>query len=246
AVLARQTRMPLPRSKKTRALLAYLAVTDRAHSRDRLCAMFWPVPDGPRAALRWSLGRLRPLVDDRDCRRIIADRESVSIDLGHVDVDLLSLRNVARNGLDAVATDTLHEAAEALDGDFLEGLELPDCLEFQSWCTAEREAARRLRVRLLAALVGRLEDVPDQALPHARALSLLEPADEAVHATLVRLLRASGRVREAEEQFQLAQRRLEEFKVVRTGVLRQAAQVPLRADAGVPATDAISPPPQAE
>lgn len=245
AVLRDQSRLSLPRSKKTRALLAYLAVTARAHSRDRLCAMFWPIPDDPRAALRWSLSRLRPLVDDRDCRRIIADRESVSINLADVDVDLLSLRSIARNGLDEIATDTLRKAAEALDGEFLEGLELPDCLEFQSWCTAEREAARRLRVRLLAALVGRLEDVPDQALPHARALSLLEPADEAVHATLVRLLRASGRVREAEEQFQRAQRRLEEFNVVRTGALRHAAQVPLQPDAGVRAADAISPPPQA-
>lgn len=246
AVLRHQTRLPFPRSRKTRALLAYLAVTARAHSRDRLCAIFWPVPDDPRAALRWSLSRLRPLVDEPDCRRIIADRESVSIDLTHVDVDLLSLRNVARNGLDAVATNALRKAAEALEGDFLEGLELPDCLEFQSWCTGEREAARRLRVRLLAALVGRLEDVPDQALPHARALSLLEPADEAVHATLVRLLRAGGRAREAEEQFQRAQRRLEEFNVVRTGALRQAAQVPLQADAGIRTADAISPLPLAE
>jgi DNA-binding SARP family transcriptional activator len=169
AVLHRQTRLALPRSKKTRALLAYLAVTARAHSRDRLCALFWPVPDDPRAALRWSLSRLRPLVDEPECRRIVADRECVSIDLTHVDVDLLSLRGVARNGLDAVATEALLEAAAALEGDFLEGLELPDCREFQSWCTGEREAARRLRVRLLAALVGRLEGAPDQALPHARA-----------------------------------------------------------------------------
>src|SRR6202007_833301 len=117
-----QTRVALPRSKKTRALLAYLAVTARTHSRDRLCAMFWPVPDDPRAALRWSLSRLRPLIDERDCRRIIADRESVSIDLTDVNVDLLSLRSVAGNDLDAVATDALRKAAEALDGDFLEGL----------------------------------------------------------------------------------------------------------------------------
>ena len=44
AVLHHHMRMPLPPSKKTRALLAYLAVTARPHSRDRLCAMFWPVP----------------------------------------------------------------------------------------------------------------------------------------------------------------------------------------------------------
>src|SRR6187200_297462 len=104
AVQRHRTRIELPPSKKTRALLAYLVVTARPHSRDRLCAMFWPVPDDPRAALRWSLTRLRPLVDERDCRRIIADRESISIDLTHVNVDLLSLRSVAGNGLDAVAT----------------------------------------------------------------------------------------------------------------------------------------------
>ena len=246
AVLRHQTMLSLPRSKKTRALLAYLAVTGRAYSRDRLCAMFWPVPDDPRAALRWSLSRLRPLVDERDCRRIIADRESVSIDLTHIGVDLLSLRSVARNGLDGIATDALREAAQALEGDFLEGLGLPDCLEFQSWCTAEREAARQLRARLLAALVARLEGVPDQALPHARALSLLEPADEAVHATLVRLLRASGRAREAEEQYQRARRHLEEFKVACTGALRKAAQVPLQTDGDARATDATSPLPRTE
>jgi pimeloyl-ACP methyl ester carboxylesterase/DNA-binding SARP family transcriptional activator len=231
AVLRQGTRMQLPPSKKTRALLAYLAVTARSHSRDRLCAMLWPIPDDPRAALRWSLTRLRPVVDEPDCRRIIADRENVSFDLDHVTVDILALRSVARNGTDTISTDVLRQATEALEGDFLEGLDLPDCQEFQSWCTGEREETRRLRVRLLTALVTRLEDVPDEALAHARTLSLLEPANEAAQATLVRLLRAAGRWREAEEQFQSAQRRLEEFNVVRSGVLRQAAQRPLQADA---------------
>jgi pimeloyl-ACP methyl ester carboxylesterase len=143
----------------------------------------------------------------------------------------LSLRSVARNGTDAISTDALRQATEALESDFLEGLDLPDCQEFQSWCTGEREETRRLRVRLLTALVARLEDVPDEALRHARALSLLEPANEAAQAVLVRLLRAAGRWREAEEQFQSAQRRLEEFNVVCNGALRQAAQLPLQADA---------------
>jgi len=65
---------PLPPSRKTRALLAYLAVTARPHSRDRLCALLWPLPDDPRGALRWSLTRLRPLVDEPSRRRIVADR----------------------------------------------------------------------------------------------------------------------------------------------------------------------------
>src|SRR6266850_4814760 len=95
AVSRHRAKMPLPPSKKTRALLAYLAATARPHSRDRLCSMFWPVPDDPRAALRWSLTRLRPLVDEHDCRRIVADREQVGFDLDRVTVDILSLRGVA-------------------------------------------------------------------------------------------------------------------------------------------------------
>jgi len=245
AVVRERTRMQLPPSKKTRALLAYLAVTARPHSRDRLCAMFWAVPDDPRAALRWSLSRLRPLVDEHDCRRIVADREQVGFDLDRVTVDILSLRGVARNGADSISTDALRQATEALEGDFLEGLDLPDCQEFQSWCLGEREETRRLRVRLLTALVTRLEGVPDEALPHARALSLLEPANEAAQATLLRLLRAAGRWREAEEQFQRAQRRLGEFNVARTGALRQAAQLPVQADARRRADDGIAARPDA-
>jgi DNA-binding SARP family transcriptional activator/pimeloyl-ACP methyl ester carboxylesterase len=245
AVVRERTRMQLPPSKKTRALLAYLAVTARPHSRARLCAMFWAVPDDPRAALRWSLSRLRPLVDEDDCPRIIADREQVGFDLDRVTVDILSLRGVARNGADSISTDALRQATEALEGDFLEGLDLPDCQEFQSWCLGEREETRRLRVRLLTALVTRLEGVPDEALPHARALSLLEPANEAAQATLLRLLRAAGRWREAEEQFQRAQRRLGEFNVARTGALRQAAQLPVQADARPRADDGIAARPDA-
>ena len=228
AVVRHGTRVQLPQSKKTRALLAYLAVTGRPHSRDRLCAMFWAVPDDPRAALRWSLSRLRPVVDEHDCRRIIADRENVGLDPASIEVDLLSLRSLVRNGAEPISTDALRQASEGLEGDFLEGLDLPDCHDFQSWCTGQREEVRRLRAGVLTALVIRFENTPEQALRYARALSILDPADEAAHATLVRLLRAAGRRREAEEHFQRAQRRLDEFNVVCTGTLRQAAQVPIR------------------
>ncbi len=221
--------MQLPPSRKTRALLAYLAITARPHSRDRLSAMLWPVPDDPRGALRWSLTRLRPLVDEPCCQRIIANREDVGFVADGVTIDILSLRKLARNGTDAMSTDVLRKATQSLELDFLEGLDLPDCHEFQSWCIGEREETRRLRVRLLTALVARLEDQPDEALRYARTLGLLEPANESIQAALIRLLRATGRWREAEEQFQSAQRRLEEFNVVHTGALSRAVQLPLQA-----------------
>jgi GMP synthase (glutamine-hydrolysing) len=242
AVLRDGARLQLPPSRKTRALLAYLAVTARRHGRDRLCAMFWNIPDDPRAALRWSLSHLRPLVDEPDCRRILADREQVRFDLGRGTVDILSLRAACQHGVGVLSIDALRQATEALESDFLEGLDLPNCHEFQSWCTGQRDETRRLRARLLRELVTRLESAPGDALPHARTLSLVEPADEAVQAMLLRLLRATGRRHEAEEHFRTAERRLAELNAVRTGALRQAAQVPLHTDAPRRDDDATAPP----
>jgi DNA-binding SARP family transcriptional activator len=240
AVLRGRTQVQLPPSRKTRALLAYLAVTARPHSRDRLCGMFWSVPDDPRAALRWSLTRLRPLVDEPGCQRIIADRENVGLDLSRIAVDVLSVRSIARYGVASISIDALCQAVKTLDGDVLEGLDLPDCHEFQSWRVGEREETRRLRVRLLTALIARLESVPEEALPHARTLSLLEPANEMVQATLVRLLRGAGRQREAEEHFRQAQRQLAECDVACNGALRQAAHVSLQANPSVRTDESVA------
>ena len=69
----------LARSRKTRALLAYLALTGHKHRRERLCEIFWDVPDDPRGALRWSLSKIRPFVDDPVYPRLIADRQTVEL-----------------------------------------------------------------------------------------------------------------------------------------------------------------------
>ncbi len=37
--------LPLPQSKKTALLLAYLAVIGKPQRREHLCKMFWEVPD---------------------------------------------------------------------------------------------------------------------------------------------------------------------------------------------------------
>lgn len=66
----------LSSSRKTRALLAYLAATARAQRRDHLCTLLWGVPDDPKAALRWSLGKLRALVDDPGRPRLICEGDA--------------------------------------------------------------------------------------------------------------------------------------------------------------------------
>ena len=56
--------LALPASRKTRALLAYLAVSGKPERRERLCQLFWEMPDDPKGALRWSLSKLRGLLGD--------------------------------------------------------------------------------------------------------------------------------------------------------------------------------------
>lgn len=110
-------RLDLPASKKTRALLVYLVLNPRPHRRQRLCDMFWERTDDPRAALRWSLTKLRPLVNDSEQECLHADRERI-----HFQNDALEFRN------------------GDLSDEPLAGLDLPDCAEYQAWLIAERES----------------------------------------------------------------------------------------------------------
>ena len=138
----------LPASKKTRALLAYLAATARPQLREKLCSLLWDGPDDPRAALRWSLTKLRPVVDEPEVRRLVADREHVQLEPVDACVDLAMLRSAIPGGVPSGAarasTEVLRSVAPLVRGGLLEGLELPDCSRFVEWCRAERDLARRL------------------------------------------------------------------------------------------------------
>jgi DNA-binding SARP family transcriptional activator/tetratricopeptide (TPR) repeat protein len=187
----------LPASRKTRALLGYLVATADAHRRERLCDLLWDGPDDPRAELRWSLSRIRPLLDDAGAIRLRADRERVAFEAGGAGIDLRTIQALLKGGIAATPTDALREAVGLFRGEFLDGLDLPGCYRFHAWCLAEREAASATRFALLAALVERLDDDAEEALGHARALVAADPLSEAGHAAVVRLLGRLGRRRDA-------------------------------------------------
>jgi DNA-binding SARP family transcriptional activator/tetratricopeptide (TPR) repeat protein len=201
-------RIALPASKKTRALLGYLVVVVQAHARQRLCDLFWDGPDDPRAELRWSLTKLRPLVDDANDRRLSADRERVSFEPKGAAIDLAMVRLDTAH-LDKAPVDTLRQAAARFRGELLEGLDLPGCFRYHEWCVAEREAARRLRVDVLTLLTERLAGEPEEALAHARVRVAIDPLAEAGHVAVMRLLDRIGRPREALKQYESCKRILE-------------------------------------
>jgi DNA-binding SARP family transcriptional activator len=189
-------RLALPPSKKTRALLGYLLVEPREHSREQLCSLFWDAPDDPRGALRWSLSRLRPLLDEPGSQRLIADRERVRLDPLGASIDLRTVEALQTSEAEA---DELQRTELLFRGELLEGLELSEAFRFQAWCTARREEARRLHAQLLRRLCAKLE--PQRALPVARRLVELDPGDEAAHRHVMELLGALGRPKEARLQY---------------------------------------------
>lgn len=220
---------PLPPSRKTRALLAYLALQPRRFSREKLCQLLWEVPDDPRGSLRWSLSKLRPLLDDNAHTRVVADRLAVGVMLGDATIDVLELRRLVAEGLAQRTTEELEAAAARFRGNMLEGLDFSSFHDFHAWCAAEREQALRDRIALLQALAQRLEADPERALPHARALVGLSPYDEGLRAALIRLLNSARQFAEAEEQYQLGLRMLKEAGITASGQLL-AARRPLRID----------------
>jgi DNA-binding SARP family transcriptional activator len=113
--------------------------------------MFWDVPDDPRGALRWSLSKLRTLVDAATgTPRLVADRETVTFVPDGVVCDVLALRALAAKGFEGASRRrTLESTAVAIGGEFLEGLELPSQPDFLAWCLAEREETRRRHAALL-------------------------------------------------------------------------------------------------
>lgn len=197
----------LPPSRKTRALLAYLVMTGRAHRREHLCELLWDIADDPRAELRWSLSKLRGVLDDDGLARIAADREEVAFHPHGAIVDVLEVRRaLASRSLHAVVTDELERLARYYRGELLEGLDLPDFDAYQAWCIAQREDARAERVRLLGELVRRFSGEPARAVEHARDRALLDPHDTDARVELIEILVALGRRDEARAQYSRGRR----------------------------------------
>jgi DNA-binding SARP family transcriptional activator/tetratricopeptide (TPR) repeat protein len=201
--------LTLPPSRKTRALLGFLALAPRPQARQKLCDLLWEGPGDPRAALRWSLAKLRPLLDDPGRVRVVADKESAAIVLADGELDLLSVRSLVGGRPAGAPVEALRRAALLFRGELLEGLELLDCFRFHEWCTGQRDAARSLRLAILDALVAGLEDDPEEALARARERVAVDPLAERGHVAVVRILGRLRRRREGLEQYEACRRILE-------------------------------------
>ena len=214
AVISDGKALTLPASRKTRALLGYLAAEGKPVRRDRLTHLFWEVPDDPKGALRWSLSKLRGTLGSL----IIADRESAALDGHGLDVDFNRLRAAAGN-LAGSTTEDLEQICASAAGSFMEELDLPNCDDFNAWRISKSEDARAWLDAICAELVDR-DLPPDRLLPHVRAWVERSPHSADSSEALVGLLTAAGRENEADQQRRLAIRRLAEAGIPASASLR--------------------------
>ena len=205
AILIDREPIELPASRRSRALLAYLLLTGRSHRREHLCELLWWMPDDPRGALRWSLSKLRPVVNEDGRERLIADREHVRVEDDDVAIDF---REVARE-IDSgdASIRRLDDIIDYLDSPLLDGIDIQDQPLFQEWLTAQREHASKLKARAISKLATHSQLPPKRQLAAAREWSQLEPFSREAAAHLLDCLRRFGKEEEAQQQSQEFERR---------------------------------------
>lgn len=193
--------VPLPPSRKARALLAYLAMAPRPPTRAALSELLWDVPSDPRGELRWCLSKLRGVLDDAACRRVVARDDGVMLALGDVDVDALAVMQALQRGiagLEAPALGALAARFEPAADTFCDGLDLPASPAFTGWLVAQRRRLRAGHAALLEHLALALPPHGDAAIGALERWIAVAPFDHRAHQRLLDALAARGHLHEGE------------------------------------------------
>ena len=177
---------------KVEALLAYLAAQPgQLHRRDKLAALLWADAPSARArhSLRQALAELRlALAAAPSC--LVERRDAVALDAAAVEVDVVTFERLVADG----DPGALERAVTLYRGDLLEGLRIAEPA-FEEWLMAERHRLREMALEALARLLAR--DVRANAagagVQTALRLLALDPLQESVHRTLMRLYLRLGR-----------------------------------------------------
>jgi len=159
--------------RKAWALLAYLAVTARPHSRDSLATLLWPDygQSDARGHLRRELARLRAILGEAP---FAADREQIALATAPAGQPALPVDVIAFQQAVAAAQGCRHPAAThcpaclphliAADAcyrdHFLAGFTLPDSPAFDEWHYFQQEQLRAAQGWVLGRLASPPPNLP--------------------------------------------------------------------------------------
>ncbi|HUG37682.1 MAG TPA: AAA family ATPase [Candidatus Limnocylindrales bacterium] len=226
-------------TKKAQALLAYLAARPgQSYPRDKLAAMLWGEKrdDQARGGLRNALVGLRKALAGTKPPTLRIEGQTLALNPVGVDVDVATFERLVAEG----TPHALEDAAELYRGDLLLGFTVNEPL-FEEWLVPERERLRETALNALARLLAQQTKAArtERAIQTAVRLLGLDPLQEAVHRTLMRLYARQGRRGAALKQYQVCvgamQRELgtapeAETKELYQELLRRPARVPEASD----------------
>ena len=202
ARLASGAPVSLP-TRKAQALLAYLGVRPgQSHPRDKLAALLWgeKSDEQARGGLRHALVALRRALAGAHPPPLRIEGQTLALDSVGVEVDVVTFEGRVAEG----TAQALEQAAEVYRGDLLQGFSVNEPL-FEEWLVAERERLREIALAALARLLAHQSKAAgtERAIQTAVRLLGLDPLQEAVHRTLMRLYAHQGRRGAALKQYQV-------------------------------------------
>ncbi len=221
-------------SRKALALLCYLAVRAQPVSRVELANLFWG--DKTEAQGRGNLSRVLNNLSSLFPNTFITDRESVQIKPDAFSLDIAEFEEQTTDERRKAEMDDavrrLSSAVALYRGEFMAGLYLDDCPDFEIWLVQERERWQQRVVEVLDSLIrtysGRREF--STALGFAARLLEIEPWREETHRDLMRLLARTGQRSAALQQYEIARRVLEKELSVEPSAETNALYAQIRAE----------------
>jgi DNA-binding SARP family transcriptional activator len=202
--------VPLP-TRKSEAVLAYLITQcPRFVRRDVLTSLLWA--DVPRSqgrhSLRQTLSRVRRMLaacggDDA----LVTVADAVGIHGDCLWADSAEFERLAKES----GSDALAQACQLYRAAFLDGFTVPE-RPFDHWMRNERTRLHQLAIGVFTRRLQALESQNDvgAAIPVAIRLLELDPLQEGVHRTLMRLYSRIGRFGSAIRQYELCSQRLKQ------------------------------------
>ena len=188
----------LPQSRKTRALLAYLAWENQPVRRSDLCDLFWESSDDPRAALRWSLSRLRALQVPVESEWILAEKDTLALNKAMVNVDVDQVKNVLESADDCSADEVLRLESR-FSTDSLSDLSGAGGGVFSLWLESTRASLQQLHGQLVERLLETGDLSNEQRLMLAVRRVGFSPFDDRANVNYLRELVASQGARAGRE-----------------------------------------------
>jgi predicted ATPase/DNA-binding SARP family transcriptional activator/Tfp pilus assembly protein PilF len=213
---------PVPiATRKAVALLAFLAVTGQAHSREALATLLWPEYEQARAFanLRRSLWVLNRAIG-KEWLDVDAETAALRRTPGFwLDVDAFRHLLTESQTHDPAEAEPcpawvppLTEAVDLYRDDFMAGFTLPDSPGFDEWQFFEREDLRSELASALQRLVRcyTAQQEFEAAITYARRWLALDPLQEPAHRGLMRLYAWDGQRAAALRQYTECLRILDE------------------------------------